>query len=70
MLFALIFGGPALVLAGWLFFRLPGVRFWTFAPVWRANRYLSPVGVTLWIVGLVAPIVGVIVLFAPAAGSG
>ncbi|WP_162125729.1 hypothetical protein [Pseudoxanthomonas wuyuanensis] len=39
-------------------------------PVWRANRYLSPVSVTLWIVGLVAPIVGVIVLFAPAAGSG
>ncbi|WP_454828427.1 hypothetical protein [Pseudoxanthomonas wuyuanensis] len=70
MLFALIFGGPALVLVGWLCFRLPGVPFWTFAPIWRANRYLSPVGVALWIVGLAAPLVGVVALFAPPMVSG
>lgn len=70
MLFALIFGGPALVLFGWLFFRLPGVQFWTFAPIWRANHYLSPTGVVLWIAGLVAALVGVIALFAPSMVSG
>jgi len=34
--------------AAWLFFHLPGVSFWTIAPIWRANRYLQPAGVALW----------------------
>lgn len=42
----------ATVLA-WTFFRKPGVEFLTFAPVWRANQYLSPVGAALWMSGCI-----------------
>jgi hypothetical protein len=47
----LIVVGIAMMLSGWLFFRRPGVPFWTFAPIWRANEYLFPPGVALWIAG-------------------
>ncbi len=43
--------GLAMTISGWLFFRRPGVEFWTLAPVWRANHYLYPRGVALWIIG-------------------
>jgi hypothetical protein len=54
--------GWIMVLLGWMFFRRPGVAFWTFAPVWRANRYLKPPGATLWIAGIVVALVGVVLL--------
>lgn len=57
--FAFAIAGLAQVLVGWLFYRLPGVSFWTFAPVWRAGNYLSPVGVALWVGGMVLAWVGV-----------
>jgi ABC-type phosphate transport system permease subunit len=50
--------GIGMVLLGWMFFRKPGVAFWTFAPVWRANRYLKPPGAALWIAGSVVGLVG------------
>jgi ABC-type phosphate transport system permease subunit len=52
-----------MVLLGWLFFRRPGVGFWTFAPVWRANHYLKPPGAALWIAGCVVGPVGAVLLF-------
>lgn len=32
----------------WVFFRKPGMRVNTFAPVWRANQYLKRAGVLLY----------------------
>jgi hypothetical protein len=56
----LIVVGIAMMLAGWLFFRRPGVPFWIFAPIWRANEYLHPPGVALWIAGGVVSIGGMV----------
>jgi hypothetical protein len=58
---ALALGGLAQVVVGWLFFRLPGVAFWTFAAVWRAGNYLSAVGVALWVGGLTIASVGIVI---------
>jgi hypothetical protein len=51
--------GLGMVLIGWLFFRKPGVAFWTFAPVWRASKYLKPLGAALWIAGCMVGLIGV-----------
>ncbi len=59
----LMLTGVGMVLLGWLLFRQPGVSFWTFAPVWRANQYLKPPGAVLWIVGLVVGLLGVVLHF-------
>jgi hypothetical protein len=53
--------GIALMLSGWLFFRLPGVPFWTFAPIWRANEYLYLPGVALWIAGGIVELSGLLI---------
>jgi hypothetical protein len=45
--------GITLALLGWLFFRRPGVAFWSFPTIWRANEFLTPPGVALWIGGFV-----------------
>jgi len=47
------------VLAAWLFFRRPGVSFWTFAPIWRAGRHLYPAGVALWVSSSIFMLVGI-----------
>ena len=49
-----------MVLLGWLLFRRPGVEFWTFAPVWRANQYLKLPGTALWVAGLLVGLAGVV----------
>jgi hypothetical protein len=55
--------GICMGLLGWLCFRRPGVRFWMWlAPVWQANRYLNPIGATLWIAGCVVGCAGVILM--------
>jgi hypothetical protein len=56
--------GIGLVLLGWLFFRRPGVGFWTLAPVWRANRYLKPPGAALWVAGCAVALAGVALFLA------
>jgi hypothetical protein len=53
-----------MVLLGWMIFRRPGVAFWTFAPVWQANRYLKPPGAALWIAGCVVGLVGFVLFLA------
>lgn len=54
----LLLTGLAMTLAAWTFFRLPGRRFWTTAPVWQAARYLRPAGAVLWGCGFAAGMVG------------
>ncbi len=51
------------LLTAWLFFRRPGVGFWTFAPIWRANRYLYPAGVALWVSSGTFMLVGIALLW-------
>jgi hypothetical protein len=50
------------VVLAWLLFRRPGVAFFTFAPIWRANRYLTTPGVVLWIMGLLTACVGFLMI--------
>lgn len=58
------------LLFAWLFFRRPGVSFWTCAPVWRANRYLYPAGVALWVTSCTFMLAGVVLLlYRASAGS-
>lgn len=45
-------------IVGWLFFRQPGVRFWSTIPIWRHANVLTPIGSSLWIGGSVLTIVG------------
>ena len=56
--------GIGMVFLGWILFRRPGVAFWTFAPVWRANHYLKPLGAVLWVVGCVVGLVAIILYLA------
>lgn len=60
---AFFLAGVGQFLAGWLFFRHPGQRFWVIAPVWRASDYLLPAGVALWVGGIVLMWVGVVGMF-------
>ena len=62
---ALFILGMALFILGWLFFRNPGVSFWTFAPIWQAKKYLSPAGVALWVSGIFIAWAGVTLMFFP-----
>lgn len=39
--------GLLMFLAGWLFFRHPGQRFWVVAPITRAHQFLRVEGVLL-----------------------
>jgi hypothetical protein len=55
--------GIGMALAGWLFFRRPGVAFWTFAPVWRAKAFLWPLGAALWVAGCVVGLGGLAVFW-------
>jgi hypothetical protein len=58
---AVLFIGLGVGALGWIFFRRPGVAFWTSrATVWRANRYLKPPGATLSIAGSVVGLVGAV----------
>jgi hypothetical protein len=57
---AVIFIGLGIGMLGRMFFRRPGVAFWTSrAPVWRA---LKPPGAILSIAGSVAGLVGLVLL--------
>ncbi len=47
----------------WLFFRLPNIPFWSFAPIERANQYLRPFGVALWIGGMCIGVAGLMMGF-------
>jgi len=60
---ALFLAGVAQAISAWLFFRHPGQKFWVVAPIWRASEFLSPVGVALWVGGMVLMWVGVAALF-------
>jgi len=56
---AFIFAGFVQILLGFIFFRQPGVPFWTAKPIWRANQTLTPAGVALWVGGAVLIFMGV-----------
>ena len=43
--------GSVQVFVGFIFFRQPGIPMMFFGPIWRANRYLTPPGVALWVAG-------------------
>ena len=47
-----------------LFHRQPGVKFWFFGPVWRANEYVTPTGAKLWAGGILVVFTGMAVGFA------
>ena len=51
-----------LMFVGWAFFRKPGVSFWEFAPVWRASRYVEPIGAVLWVGGALLGVPAALVL--------
>lgn len=51
--------GGASVIQGWVLSRLPGVRMFCYAPIWRLPRLVSPTGLTMIAVGEVVMIVGV-----------
>jgi hypothetical protein len=54
--------GVAMELAGWLFFRRPETKFWTFANILRAESYLTRTGARLWIYGYLISMVALIPL--------
>ena len=54
----LVIVGLIVSVVAFLFFRLPGVPFFFMGPIWRARRYLTPAGVTLWASGAVLSLVG------------
>ncbi len=58
--FLFMLTGSATITLGWLFFRKPNTAFWTAAPVWRANTYLKPPGVLLWVLGALITLVGIV----------
>lgn len=58
------------MLTAWLFFRKPGVGFLTFAPIWRAGRYLHPAGVALSVSGSNLMLVGIGLVLYQASASG
>lgn len=62
---AFIFAGFVQIVLGWVFFRQPGIPFWTTHPVWRANQVVTPAGVALWVGGLVLMFVGIASHFLP-----
>lgn len=60
---SLFLAGCLQFLSAWLFFRLPGQKFWVVAPIWRAGQFLSPPGVALWVGGMSLMLVGVMAVF-------
>jgi len=60
---AFFIAGVAQFLAGWMFFRHLGQRFWVVAPIWQASRFLSPAGVALWVGGMALMFVGVAAMY-------
>lgn len=56
----LIFVGLAQAFVGFIFFRLPNVPMMFFGPISRANRYLTPPGVALWVGGQTIGTIGLV----------
>lgn len=53
VLILVICTGFAMQMIGWLFFRRPDTKFWTFANMLRAEYYLTQTGARLWIYGYI-----------------
>lgn len=60
---SLFLAGTLQFLAGWVFFRQPGQKFWVIAPIWRAGQFLLPAGVALWVGGMALMFVGWLSIF-------
>lgn len=62
-----LLAGALQFLCAWLFFRLPGQKFWVVAPIWRAGQFLSPTGVALWVSSVTLLAVGTLSMFVDSA---
>lgn len=61
--FVLFAMGSVALFTGFGFFRKPGVRFWSVAPIWRASEYLYTPGIMLWWLSIAIFLVANIVLW-------